>query len=61
LVNVDTTVHPNLIDSRFAYVSVSRAAEAAHIFTDAAPNLATSLAQSLSKTSAIEINVELGL
>ena len=59
LVHVDTKVHPDLIDSRFAYVSVSRAAEDAHIFTDAAPQLATSLAQSMSKTSAIEMNVEL--
>jgi len=61
LVNVDTQVHPDLIDSRFAYVSVSRAADDAHIFTDAAQQLAASLGQSISKTSAIDMNPGLGL
>lgn len=61
LVNVDTSAHPDLIDNRFAYVSVSRAAEDAHIFTDAASTLATTLSQSISKTSAIESETALTL
>ena len=34
LVNMDTNVHPELINTRFAYVSVSRASEDARIYTN---------------------------
>jgi ATP-dependent exoDNAse (exonuclease V) alpha subunit len=34
LVNVDTETHPDLINSRFAYVSVSRAQSDAQIYTN---------------------------
>jgi ATP-dependent exoDNAse (exonuclease V) alpha subunit len=55
LVNIDTHVHPELINPRFAYVSVSRAAHDAHVFTNNAASLTTSLGHSVTKTSAIEM------
>jgi ATP-dependent exoDNAse (exonuclease V) alpha subunit len=54
LVNMDTDVHPELIGSRFAYVSVSRASHDAQIYTNDAASLATSLSQDVSKASAID-------
>jgi ATP-dependent exoDNAse (exonuclease V) alpha subunit len=36
LINMDTTTHADLINTRFAYVSVSRAAHDAQIYTNAA-------------------------
>ncbi len=57
LVNIDSNVHPELINSRFAYVSVSRAAQDAQIFTNAASSLAENLAQTVSKSSAYEISI----
>jgi conjugative relaxase-like TrwC/TraI family protein len=60
LVNIDTNVHPELINNRFAYVSVSRASQDAQIFTNAASALATSLSHTVTKTSAIEMASTLG-
>jgi len=54
LVNMDTEVHPELINARFAYVSVSRASQDAQIFTNDATNLAESLSRNVSKTSALD-------
>jgi ATP-dependent exoDNAse (exonuclease V) alpha subunit len=54
LVNMDTEVHPELINSRFAYVSVSRASHDAQVFTNDAANLAASLSRDVSKASAID-------
>ena len=54
LVNMDTDVHPELINSRFAYVSVSRASHDAQIFTNDAATLAESLSRDVSKASAID-------
>lgn len=54
LVNMDTGVHPELINRRFAYVSVSRASHDAQIYTNNAANLTESLARNVSKTSAID-------
>ncbi len=53
IVNMDTDVHPELISSRFAYVSVSRASHDAQIYTNDAANLAESLSRDVSKTSAM--------
>jgi conjugative relaxase-like TrwC/TraI family protein len=53
LVNIDTNVHPGLINSRFAYVSVSRAAHDAQIYTNAAASLAQCLTTEMSKSSAV--------
>ena len=54
LVNMDTGVHPELINGRFAYVSVSRASHDAQVFTNDAANLAESLSRDVSKTSALD-------
>jgi hypothetical protein len=54
-VNIDTKTHPELINPRFAYVSVSRAALDAQIFTDNASTLTNKLDQIVSKTSAVEM------
>ena len=55
LVNMDTNVHPELINSRFAYVSVSRASQDAQIYTNDAASLAESLSRDVSKASAIDL------
>jgi conjugative relaxase-like TrwC/TraI family protein len=55
LVNMDTEAHPELINDRFAYVSVSRASQDAQIFTNDAVHLAESLSRDVSKTSALNI------
>jgi ATP-dependent exoDNAse (exonuclease V) alpha subunit len=54
LVNMDTNVHPELISTRFAYVSVSRASQDAQIYTNDAATLAESLSRDVSKASAID-------
>jgi conjugative relaxase-like TrwC/TraI family protein len=54
LVNMDTAVRPELISSRFAYVSVSRASHDAQIFTNDATTLAACLSRDVSKASAID-------
>jgi conjugative relaxase-like TrwC/TraI family protein len=56
LIHADTSVHPDLLSSRFGYVAVSRASHEATIFTDDAARLAQNLATEVSKTSALEIN-----
>jgi hypothetical protein len=53
LVNIDTTVHPELINSRFAYVSISRAAQDAQLYTDSATSLAPKLSYAVTKSSAL--------
>jgi conjugative relaxase-like TrwC/TraI family protein len=55
LVNIDTKIHPELINPRFAYVSVSRAAFDAQIFTDSASTLTNRLDHIVSKSSAVEM------
>jgi conjugative relaxase-like TrwC/TraI family protein len=56
LVNADTGVHPDLLNSRFAYVSVSRASNGATLFTDDMNKLSPQLSADVSKTSALEIS-----
>jgi ATP-dependent exoDNAse (exonuclease V) alpha subunit len=55
LVHGDTSVHPDLLNSRFAYVSISRASHEATLFTDDMAKLVPQLGTDLSKTSALEI------
>ena len=55
LVHADTAVHPDLLNSRFAYVSVSRASHEATLFTDNMNKLVPQLSTDISKTSALEI------
>jgi len=61
LVNIDTNTHPELINPRFAYVSVSRAAHDAQIFTNATSSLTASLSHAVTKTSAIDMSVGFGV
>jgi len=56
LVHADTSVHPDLLNSRFAYVSISRASHEATLFTDNIAKLSPQLDADISKTSALEIN-----
>lgn len=56
LVHADTSVHPDLLNSRFAYVSISRASHDAVVFTDNVAKLGPQLGSDVSKTSALEIN-----
>jgi len=54
LVNMNTEVHPELINNRFAYVSVSRASHDAQIYTNNATSLAEILSHDVTKASAID-------
>ena len=56
LVHADTSVHPDLLNSRFAYVSISRASHEATLFTNDMVKLRPQLGADVSKTSAVEIN-----
>src|SRR5260370_18498505 len=53
LVNADTGVHPDLLNSRFACVSISRASHDATVFTDDSAKLNPQLSTDISKTSAL--------
>jgi conjugative relaxase-like TrwC/TraI family protein len=55
LVNADTGVHPDLLNSRFGYVSISRASHEATLFTDNMNKLNPQLSADVSKSSALEI------
>lgn len=54
--HADTSVHPDLLSSRFGYVAVSRASHEATIFTDDVVRLGQQLSTEASKTSALEIS-----
>jgi conjugative relaxase-like TrwC/TraI family protein len=56
LVNMDTTAHPELINTRFAYVSVSRASQDTRIYTNDVSTLAERLSTDISKASAVEVS-----
>jgi ATP-dependent exoDNAse (exonuclease V) alpha subunit len=55
LVHADSRVHPYLLNSRFAYVSISRASHEATLFTNDMAKLGPQLGTDVSKTSALEI------
>ena len=55
LVNADTGVHPELLNSRFGYVSISRASHDATVFTDDATKLGQQLGSEINKTSALHV------
>jgi conjugative relaxase-like TrwC/TraI family protein len=55
LVHADTSIHPDLLNSRFGYVSISRASHEATLFTDDLAKLGPQLGAHTSKTSALEI------
>jgi ATP-dependent exoDNAse (exonuclease V) alpha subunit len=56
LVHGDTSVHPDLLNSRFAYVSISRASLDAKIYTNDTAELGQKLTGEVSKSSAIEFS-----
>jgi conjugative relaxase-like TrwC/TraI family protein len=56
LVNMDTNTFSELLNPRFAYVSISRASQDAHIYTNAAATLAQRLSTDVSKTSALDFH-----
>ena len=53
LANIDTDGPRSLINTRLAYVAVSRASHDARIYTNAAENLGKTLSQDVSKTAAL--------
>jgi hypothetical protein len=55
IVNIDADVHPELINNRFAYVSISRASHDAQIYTNDTVSLVSRLSHNVAKTSAIDI------
>jgi molybdopterin-guanine dinucleotide biosynthesis protein len=55
LIHADTGVHPDLLNSRFGYVAVSRASHEATIFTDDVNRLAQQLGTEVNKSSALEL------
>jgi ATP-dependent exoDNAse (exonuclease V) alpha subunit len=55
LINADTGVHPDLLNSRFGYVAVSRASHEATIFSDDASRLDQRLETEATKTSALKV------
>lgn len=59
LVNIDAETHPNLINMRLAYVSVSRAKLDARIYTHNADTLGHALSRDISKSSALPLHREL--
>ena len=48
-IHADTGVHPNLLNSRFGYVSVSHARSQTTIITNDAPKVARMLGENLSR------------
>jgi ATP-dependent exoDNAse (exonuclease V) alpha subunit len=59
LINIDTSTSPALINTRFAYVSVSRAAYDTQIYTNSTSSITESLSRTIEKTSAL--STELGV
>jgi conjugative relaxase-like TrwC/TraI family protein len=60
LINADAKAHPDLVNSRFAYVAVSRARSDARIYTDDWPAMEARLGTEISKSSALAPSVSLG-
>jgi hypothetical protein len=56
LANFDTGTARSLVNTRLAYVAVSRASQDAHIYTNDADSLGKRLSIDVSKTAAIEIS-----
>lgn len=54
IVNIDSHVHDDLINTRFAYVAVSRGSHDAQLYTDSASSLVKSLSHDVAKSSALQ-------
>ena len=55
LVHADTSVHPDLLSSRFGYVAVSRARQEAIVYTDDLNRLGQQFGTEITKSSALEV------
>ena len=55
MVNLDSHIHADLINKRFAYVAVSRGSHDAHIYTDNAASLIGKLSHDVVKSSALQV------
>ncbi|MHB1937161.1 MAG: MobF family relaxase [Acidobacteriaceae bacterium] len=55
LIHADTGVHPDLLNTRFGYVSVSRASHDAQIYTNDTAGLVENLSHEVTKTSAVSV------
>jgi conjugative relaxase-like TrwC/TraI family protein len=55
IVNVDSNVHSDLVNKRFAYVALSRGSHDAQIYTDNAASLVKNLTHDVVKSSALEV------
>ena len=55
MVNLDSHIHADLINKRFAYVAVSRGSHNAHIYTDNAVSLIGKLSHDVVKSSALQV------
>ena len=60
LANFDTDSNHNLINTRLAYVAISRASQEAHVYTNDAETLSLRLASDVSKTAAIQVVSQTG-
>jgi ATP-dependent exoDNAse (exonuclease V) alpha subunit len=61
LINADTTVHPELLNARFGYVSISRARLDAELFTNNAADLGLRLCNSIEKSVAVDYSQSKGI
>ena len=59
MVNLDSHIHSDLINKRFAYVAVSRGSHDAHIYTDSAASLVNKLSHDVAKSSALQVGQQL--
>lgn len=55
MVNLDSHIHADLINKRFAYVAVSRGSHDAHIYTDNASSRVRKLSHDVVKSSALQV------
>lgn len=60
LIQADTGVHPDLLKSRFAYVSVSLASLDAGIYTNDAASLGADLRHEVGKSAALDVSQSIG-
>ena len=60
MVNLDSNIHAELINQRFAYVAVSRGSHDAQIFTDNAASLVGKLSHDVGKSSALQEGLQAG-
>jgi hypothetical protein len=60
IVNIDSQVHSDLVNTRFAYVAVSRGSHDAQLYTDNAASLVSNLSHDVIKSSALQVGQQIG-